>query len=202
MSQSINLGNVTEANFNGSTVEQINLNGTGIWTKILHAMTPVNASAVNPTPTFYRLSPQVYCDSNNNAYVRNWSGLYLGANFTLTVTSATTSRGGLVTSTVPFIDYDTATGNLRNTGTISWRYNTADSYGNWFIVNQTASTLNNTISFVHHGSSQIAGTNHYTASITWNPSTSTFGALSVTTISVNQWNRTPDWSLPTGFTLT
>jgi len=30
--QSISLGTVTDATFNGSTVEQINLNGTGIWT--------------------------------------------------------------------------------------------------------------------------------------------------------------------------
>ena len=57
--QSIDLSTVTEATFNGSDVEQINLNGTGIWTKPIAGFTAYTTTA----------------NSNNNLLIAN--GIYV-----------------------------------------------------------------------------------------------------------------------------
>jgi len=44
MSQSIDLSTITDATFNGSDVEQINLNGSGIWTKVTDNWPTVDGS--------------------------------------------------------------------------------------------------------------------------------------------------------------
>jgi len=200
--QGLDLSAVTESTFNGSAVEQINLNGSEIWVGVTHAMTPVNGSVLREFMGSWLAFPQIYCDSNNNAYARNYTWEYSGWPGSLVVTSATTTRGGVTTSTTPFIDYDISTANLVDTSPIAWKVSTKDSYGNDFIVNFISSVTNNTISFDHQGYSQIAGTNHYTASITWDPTTLTFGPFNITTISITDWNRPPIWEIYPGFSLT
>jgi hypothetical protein len=51
--QSIDLETVTEANFNGTAVEQINLNGTGIWTKPSQGFTYPSYTIQSVSASYY-----------------------------------------------------------------------------------------------------------------------------------------------------
>jgi len=77
--QSIDLSAVTEANFNGSAVEQINLNGAGVWTKPvvgpLLAVQPYNSTTLTTANNIYLSLPNRF-----DNFVRAYSG---GAYFDL-----------------------------------------------------------------------------------------------------------------------
>jgi hypothetical protein len=186
MSQSIDFSAVADATFNGSTVEQINLNGSEIWAKSLGVtVSPLGGEARRTSHAASYLIPFVYVHTNGDIYTMfgSWNNTnWNSPAYTDAITGSQTLNGRLV-SQYPLISFD-ENGLLKQQPVQKYDMREYDGYGNILIshlvatTNAAAQTLHinrSPNSFFGFGDNYANGS----ATYTWDAASKSFSVVGV-----------------------
>lgn len=203
--QSIDLSAVTDATFNGVSLDAINLNGSEIWAGGIN-ISPLGSNVHHSSWNMMYVIPHLYVDGNGDIYIHEVNAGVNAFNqaMELDIITGTKTLDGRTVSQYPLISFD-SNGNLKSAPVQKFNITGYNSYGNIqgsYLVattNASAQTLhiNRSPNSYETWAGGLQANGH--ATYTWDVSSKSFSVVSQG--STTDWAIGVTTSFPPGLTI-